>query len=135
LKIVIDGKPMGKQRPRFNTKTGKAYTAGKTVNYENWVRLCYQQQCAGEKLTGEIVAFINAYYTIPKSTSKKNKKDMLTGNIRPTIKPDVDNIAKVILDSLNGLAYKDDKQIVFCTISKWYGENARVEVILEEDTR
>ncbi|MBN3369111.1 RusA family crossover junction endodeoxyribonuclease [Clostridium botulinum] len=132
MKIVIDGKPMGKQRPRFNTKTGKAYTADKTVNYENWVKLCYQQQCKGEKLTGEVVAFINAYYVIPKSTSKKNKKDMLAGNIRPTIKPDVDNIAKVILDSLNGLAYKDDKQIIFCAISKWYGENPKVEVILEE---
>ena len=57
---------------------------------------------------------------------------MLLGIIRPTIKPDVDNIAKVILDSLNGLAYKDDKQIVFCIISKWYGENPKVEVILEE---
>ncbi|WP_279284564.1 RusA family crossover junction endodeoxyribonuclease [Clostridium sporogenes] len=54
------------------------------------------------------------------------------GIVRPTIKPDVDNIAKVILDSLNGLAYKDDKQIIFCSISKWYGENPKVEVILEE---
>ncbi|MBO0575126.1 RusA family crossover junction endodeoxyribonuclease [Clostridium botulinum] len=132
MKIVIDGKPMGKQRPRFNGKIGSVYTPSKTVNYENWVRVCYQQQCAGEKLTGEVVAFINAYYTIPKSTSKKNKKGMLAGIIRPTIKPDVDNIAKVILDSLNGLAYGDDKQIVFCTISKWYGENPKVEVILEE---
>ncbi|NFT02240.1 RusA family crossover junction endodeoxyribonuclease [Clostridium sporogenes] len=132
MKIVIDGKPMGKQRPRFNSKTGHTYTPDKTVNYENWVKLCYQQQCKGEKLTGEIVAFINAYYAIPKSTSKKNKKDMLLGIVRPTIKPDVDNIAKVILDSLNGLAYKDDKQIVTCGISKWYGEDPRVEVILEE---
>ncbi|ENK1244746.1 RusA family crossover junction endodeoxyribonuclease [Clostridium botulinum] len=132
MKIVIDGKPMGKQRPRFNSKTENTYTPDKTVNYENWVKLCCQQQCKGEKLTGEIAAFINAYYIIPKSTSKKNKKDMLAGVIRPTIKPDVDNIAKVILDSLNGLAYGDDKQIVFCTISKWYGENPRVEVILEE---
>ncbi|NFS59368.1 RusA family crossover junction endodeoxyribonuclease, partial [Clostridium sporogenes] len=56
----------------------------------------------------------------------------LLGIVRPTIKPDVDNIAKVILDSLNGLAYKDDKQIVTCGISKWYGEDPRVEVILEE---
>ncbi|WP_423739225.1 RusA family crossover junction endodeoxyribonuclease [Clostridium sporogenes] len=56
----------------------------------------------------------------------------MLGIVRPTIKPDVDNIAKVILDSLNGLAYKDDKQIVTCGISKWYGEDPRVEVILEE---
>ena len=132
MKIVIDGKPMGKQRPRFNGKTGSVHTPSKTVNYENWVKLCYQQQCKGEKLTGEIVAFINAYYAIPKSTSKKNKKDMLLGIIRPTIKPDVDNIAKIILDSLNDLAYGDDKQVVSCCISKWYSENPRVTVELEE---
>ncbi|EHN15506.1 endodeoxyribonuclease RusA family protein [Clostridium sporogenes PA 3679] len=132
MKIIIDGKPMGKQRPRFNSKTRSVHTPSKTVNYENWVKLCYQQQCKGEKLTGEVTAFINAYYAIPKSTSKKNKKDMLLGIVRPIIKPDVDNIAKVILDSLNGLAYKDDKQIIFCSISKWYGENPKVEVILEE---
>lgn len=132
MKIVIDGKPMGKQRPRFNGKTGSVHTPSKTVNYENWVKLCYQQQCKGEKLTGKIAASIMAYYPIPKNTSKIKKNYMLLGIERPTKKPDVDNIAKVILDSLNGLAYKDDKQIIFCSISKWYGENPKVEVILEE---
>lgn len=132
MKIVIDGKPMGKQRPRFNSKTGNTYTPDKTVNYENWVKLCYQQQCDGEKLTGKITASIMAYYPIPKNTSKIKKNYMLLGIERPTKKPDVDNIAKVILDSLNSFAYDDDKQIVTCGISKWYGENPRVEVILEE---
>lgn len=132
MKIVIDGKPMGKQRPRFNSKTGNTYTPDKTVNYENWVKLCYQQQCDGEKLTGKITASIMAYYPIPKNTSKIKKNYMLLGIERPTKKPDVDNIAKVILDSLNSFAYDDDKQIVTCVISKWYGENPRVEVILEE---
>lgn len=123
---------MGKQRPRFNSKTGNTYTPDKTVNYENWVKLCYQQQCDGEKLTGKITASIMAYYPIPKNTSKIKKNYMLLGIERPTKKPDVDNIAKVILDSLNSFAYDDDKQIVTCGISKWYGENPRVEVILEE---
>ncbi|NFO71596.1 RusA family crossover junction endodeoxyribonuclease [Clostridium botulinum] len=132
MKIVIDGKPMGKQRPRFNSKTGNTYTPDKTVNYENWVKLCYQQQCKGEKLTGKIAASIMAYYPIPKNTSKIKKNYMLLGIERPTKKPDVDNIAKVILDSLNSFAYDDDKQIVTCGISKWYGEDPRVEVILEE---
>ncbi|KOY64216.1 RusA family crossover junction endodeoxyribonuclease [Clostridium sporogenes] len=132
MKIVIDGKPMGKQRPRFNGKTGSVHTPSKTVNYENWVKLCYQQQCKGEKLTGKIAASIMAYYPIPKNTSKIKKNYMLLGIERPTKKPDVDNIAKVILDSLNSFAYDDDKQIVTCGISKWYGEDPRVEVILEE---
>ncbi|HDK7158945.1 TPA: RusA family crossover junction endodeoxyribonuclease [Clostridium botulinum] len=132
MKIVIDGKPMGKQRPRFNGKTGRVYTADKTIIYENWVKLCYKQQCKGEKLTGKITANIMAYYPIPKNTSKKKKNSMLLGIERPTKKPDVDNIAKVILDSLNSFAYDDDKQIVTCCISKWYSENPRVTVELEE---
>lgn len=132
MKIVIDGKPMGKQRPRFNTKTGHTYTPDKTVNYENWVKLCWREQTKGEKLTGAIKADLKVFYPIPKTTSKKKRKFMLAGLERPTKKPDIDNIAKVILDSLNGLAYDDDKQIVFCAINKWYGENPRVEVILEE---
>jgi Holliday junction resolvase RusA-like endonuclease len=132
LKIVIDGKPMGKQRPRFNSKIGHTYTPDKTVNYENWVKLCYQQQCKGEKLTGKIAASIMAYYPIPKNTSKIKKNYMLLGIERPTKKPDVDNIAKIILDSLNDLAYGDDKQVVSCCISKWYSENPRVTVELEE---
>ncbi|MBY6844638.1 RusA family crossover junction endodeoxyribonuclease [Clostridium botulinum] len=133
MKIVIDGKPMGKQRPRFNTKTGRAYTPSKTVNYENWVKVCYMEQCNKEKLEGAIKADIKVFYPIPKGTSKKKKKSMLVGIERPTKKPDVDNIAKVILDSLNGLAYVDDKQVITCYISKWYGENPRVEVELWGD--
>ncbi|GAA0081344.1 RusA family crossover junction endodeoxyribonuclease [Clostridium sp. CTA-6] len=133
MKIVIDGKPMGKQRPRFNSKTGHTYTPDKTVNYENWVKLCWQEQTKREKLTGAIKADIKVFYPIPKATNKKKKIEMLCGVIRPTKKPDVDNIAKIILDSLNGLAYDDDKQVITCYISKWYGENPRVEVILEED--
>lgn len=35
------------------------------------------------------------------------------------VKPDVDNIAKLVLDALNGLAYADDKQVVgLMTIKK-----------------
>ncbi|XZN30187.1 RusA family crossover junction endodeoxyribonuclease [Clostridium perfringens] len=47
---------------------------------------------------------------------------------KPTKKPDVDNIAKIILDSLNGVAYKDDSQIVDLRIIKSYTEETeRVE--------
>ena len=55
---------------------------------------------------------------------------MLDGHIRSTKKPDCDNIAKIILDALNGLAYKDDKDIVSCLIEKWYGDEPRVEVYI-----
>lgn len=130
MKLIIPGEPMGKQRPRV-TRFG-TYTPKKTVEYENWVKTCYTLSETRDKLEGTIKAEIKAYMSIPKSTSKKKRQEMLEGKIRPTKKPDVDNMAKIILDSLNKLAFDDDKQVVYCSIEKWYGENPRVELVLEE---
>ena len=40
----------------------------------------------------------------------------------PTKKPDADNIAKVVCDALNGLAYKDDAQVIDLTVHKRFGD-------------
>jgi Holliday junction resolvase RusA-like endonuclease len=55
---------------------------------------------------------------------------MAEGKIRPAKKPDADNIMKAIADALNGIAYKDDSQIVNVTITKWYSDTPRVEVAI-----
>ena len=43
---------------------------------------------------------------------------------------DMDNVVKIIADSLNNLAYYDDTQIVDCQCRKFYSENPRVEVTI-----
>lgn len=78
-----------------------AYTPKDTVVYENYVRIVYQQNCRGVFFDGAIHAKIKAFFPIPQSTSKKKRQQMLDGEIRYTKKPDNDNIAKIILDSLN----------------------------------
>lgn len=127
--VVIEGKIKGKARPRFNTKTGRAFTLGDTVSYENWVRLCYKEQ-DGRYLEGSLKAVITAYYEIPKSYTKKRVQAIKEGLELPIKKPDADNIAKIILDSLNGIAYKDDSQIVNLTVIKKYTDAAE-KVMLE----
>lgn len=57
---------------------------------------------------------------------------MLDNKVFPTIKPDTDNIAKSILDSLNGIAYKDDKQVVSLSVKKWYAEEPSVSIWIKE---
>lgn len=128
--IVVEGKIKGKARPRvFN---GHAVTPKDTVQYENWVRLNYREQC-GDYLEGSIRARIVAYYKIPKSYSKKRVEAIMEGLEHPIKKPDSDNIAKIILDSLNDIAFHDDSQIVELTVIKrWTQENERVEFELEE---
>ena len=57
---------------------------------------------------------------------------MLNKKIRPTKKPDTDNIAKVICDSLNMIAYHDDAVVVDLSVSKYYGEIPEVRVKIKE---
>ena len=133
VKFTILGEPAGKGRPRF-TREGRTYTPEKTVSYENLVKLEYEQQCANHKFPdgAQLDVRIIAYYQIPKSTSKKKAKLMEDGKIRPTKKPDFDNIGKIVCDSLNKRAYKDDAQIVDAQVRKFYSRNPRVVVIIQE---
>ncbi len=135
MKILIPGVPVGKGRPKFSTFNGHAvaYTPEKTVNYETLVKLAFQQsgEAAFDKET-QLRAEINAYFPIPKSTSKKKREQMERGLILPTKKPDTDNIAKAILDALNGIAYYDDAQICELHVYKFYSSNPRAEVFLND---
>jgi Holliday junction resolvase RusA-like endonuclease len=134
MKFVVYGKPVAKGRPRFSSRGGfvRSYSPESTVNYENLVKLSFDTCEEKEKLEGQLGALLLVYCPIPKSTSKKNKELMLNGDIRPTTKPDLDNIAKAILDALNGRAFDDDKQVVSLTVEKFYSDTPRVIVEIYE---
>lgn len=130
-RFVIYGKPMGKGRPRFSRagRFVRTFTPEATANYETLVKLAYQGEGCS-MMEGEVRAEIVAYFQIPKSVSKKKRLAMARGEVRPTSKPDCDNIAKIVLDALNGLAYKDDSSVVSLRVEKLYAEEPRVEVSL-----
>lgn len=130
--FVIDGEVVSKARPRFNSKTHHAHTPQKTVAWENWVRLSYKQQCKEYFGDKPLRVGIVTYFSIPKSFSKKKERMALNDEIQPTKKPDCDNIAKSILDSLNGIAYDDDKNIVMLEVTKMYGSVPHTDVTIEE---
>lgn len=132
VKFVIPGPPKGKGRPRFSQVAGhtKATTPKDTVLYENLVRTEYQRQCGEARFEdGSMLDLrVVAYYPIPSSKSKKQQRLMEDGVIRPTTKPDSDNILKIVADSLNQIAYKDDAQVVDAQIRKFYSRRPRVVV-------
>lgn len=136
--LIIDGNPFGKQRPRVvRTRKGasRAFTPEKTANYESYIKTLYRQKYGRRtsfKEDDELHLDIKAYYEIAKSTPKYLKEMMITGVVKPTKKPDVDNIIKIIADSLNEVAYKDDKQIVACSCQKFYASEPRVEIVISK---
>lgn len=129
----VPGKITGKGRPRVNTATAIAYTPTKTKEYEELVKQYFiiKNRCA-KPLEGRLAVTIKAYFGIPKNTSKKQKEEMLNNNISPVKKPDIDNIAKIILDALNRLAFNDDNQIIKLSIEKVYSEEEKVYVKIEQ---
>lgn len=132
MKFVVVGKPQGKARARtfYNKRMGRmqSITPEQTKSYEELIRWSYKM--AGGQYLGEKIleVHINAYYPIPKAFSKAKQASALIGALRPTTKPDCDNIIKVVLDALNGVAYYDDKQVVCVSCNKYYGETGRLVV-------
>lgn len=135
MTFVIEGKPQGKARARtfYNRRMGKmqSITPEKTKSYEDLVRWSYKAAGGGYYGKGLFVVQIKAIYGIPSSYSKKRREAALKGDIKPSVKPDIDNITKSILDALNGVAYYDDSGVIALTVEKVYGDSARVEVELK----
>lgn len=138
VKFVVLGEPQGKGRPRFVTRYnpetkkafGKARTPEETIVYENLVKTEYNRQCGGFRFPDDAMLDmrIKAFYSIAQSKSKKMKEAMRNHEIRPTKKPDADNVIKVIADSLNQVAYRDDAQIVDTMFRKFFSDQPRIEV-------
>lgn len=133
FKFTVPGKPQTKARPRF-TRRGGVYTKKETVDYEKTVRTCFSAATTQEdyliKKDGPILVCIDAYFPIPISWTKRKQLAAKDGMYPHTSKPDFDNVAKIITDALNGLAWKDDSHIVSATVRKAYSENPRVEIII-----
>ena len=117
--IRIPGKIQGKGRPRFYGH--HAVTPENTVNYEAKIAEAYKASIKSGEDTyheGPVHIFIVVDFAIPESYSKKKKSQCCLGVLLPTKKPDIDNVAKVVLDALNGVAYKDDTQVVSLQVVK-----------------
>ena len=136
VEFIVYGQPQRKQRPRFK-RVGEyvsTYTPKQTLEYEEKIKSCYIEQVGGMLFKGQmpIRVSIDAYFKIPKSFSKKKKQLAIDGLLLPLNKMDVDNISKVFLDALNGVAYDDDRYVTNLKVIKRYSDIPRVEVRLSE---
>lgn len=132
--ITIHGDLHGKGRPRFDPRSGRAYTPDDTRRYENEIQAAWML-AKGEKMEGPIEIDIFAYQKLPKRATKADREAAEKNILRPLRTPDVDNIAKVVMDALNGYAYDDDAQVVRLFVSKRYtpeSESRLMITVMEE---
>ena len=132
LTALIEPKP--KERPRGTIIDGhvRIYTPKTTEAYEKQVRTAWVKENGETPIEGPVVVRVHLGMKIPKGTTKAKKALMLARKERPTVKPDADNCAKSVLDALNGVAYRDDNQIVDLIVRKFYTEIPCVKVIVSD---
>ena len=141
IEFEVPGPAVAKARPRIVTLTSKSgrhfshgFTPKKTANYENWVKLCFQEAKPDgfEPYAGPVEFHARIYEAIPASFSKKRRQLALDGFISPMGRNNVDNFLKSYMDSMNGLAYLDDRQVVYASVSKKYAAIPTAFVRIEE---
>lgn len=131
--FTIPGQPVAKGRPKFARRGAgvTAYTPAKTASYENLVKLAASAAMAGAAPSARPIHLsVELGMQIPASWSSKRREMAVSGVIRATKKLDADNVLKGIKDGCNGIAWRDDAQVVSITMGKMYSESpcARVSI-------
>jgi len=136
MKFTFFGKPFAKQSTKF-TRSGLTYTPAKIKTAENNIRVQAIQQLPKGFIPFQGQVFITKCHFIfapPKSMRKKDLKRIEAGKIvYKETKPDVDNMQKILLDSLNSIVFVDDSRIVAMdNVKKYYGFTPRIELEIQE---
>ena len=134
--MAIPIEPVPKGRPRFKVmyRQVRTFTPPKTCEFENQLKQYFLYETKGVAFARGVPIAVNIEFgmRIPESTTKKRKKLMLDGEIMHTVKPDLDNLIKAVLDALNGLAWYDDAQIVELNVTKTYVEEPHILINIHD---
>lgn len=126
ISFHLPGKPRGKGRPRFYN--GRVIPDPKTVGYERYVAEEAKLHFLAP-LDGPVHLDIIAKFKVPDSWSERKKRDHYGQS--HTQKPDIDNIEKIVMDGLTGIAWHDDKQVAFSVTEKLWGKTEGLYVIVK----
>lgn len=138
ITITLPGVPRGKERPRFGRGTtgakAWAYPAKMTTAYERSLGWAAKTVMVGKPLlAGPLRLQMLAYMPIPLSWGKAMTAAAIEKKIRPTGRPDFDNLLKVV-DGLNGVVWTDDAHVVEAFVAKYYGLKPHLVVMVEQIT-
>lgn len=132
IQITIPGDPQAQSRPRFARRGGfvQTYDPPESKKYKELVKLHAAKYKPKELLNEALVVEIDIFKKPPQSISKvkKNRLELENESLRPLTKPDLDNYAKGIKDSLTGVIWTDDSKVVELMVRKFYSLNPRAEV-------
>ncbi len=135
VSFFVPGEPVAQGRPRMTTINGhpRMHDAPKSAEFKALVSMIANREMKGSSPMETAVALnITVNKPVPQSWSKKKQRMALSGEVKPTTKPDIDNYLKSVLDGCNGIIFKDDSQVTYVTASKVYSTTPGVSVVAFE---
>lgn len=135
IQFVVEGEPVPKGRPRFSVKTGRGYTPAKTRKAEEAIAKAYKAKYANQMFPAGIPLELSCvfYMKMPKSWSNEKAEQMEGSFVLKT--PDTDNCLKTVSDSINKIAYEDDKYIAVIHAQKRWSKYPRTEITIKDITQ
>lgn len=132
VKLVFNVEPQSQLRPRaaYNSQSRHivVYDPKQTHEYKQRLRQLAQKQYTEAALADALKVDVSFFRAVQPSISNKERKRRINGEHRPVIKADIDNYIKALFDSLNGVVWQDDKQIVDLSAHKFYSDKPRIEI-------
>ncbi|QCQ05117.1 RusA family crossover junction endodeoxyribonuclease [Ligilactobacillus animalis] len=134
MTVIFEIEPIEQARPRATRfgRTIRMYDPPKVSKFKKELYHLAKELYHGDRADGALEVEISFYRPVQKSLSKKERARRLSGEHRPTIKPDLDNYIKSALDALNGILWTDDARIVDLRAHKYYSDRPRIEITVRE---
>ena len=135
FKLTLHGEPKAWQRHRASTNgsTGKTFFYDPNTSIKSILSLHLKEELPEDfKLVeGPLEVTVISYKSLPKCLETGWKRLLVNlGYYRPISKPDVDNYAKLVMDTFNKVFYVDDNQITDLISRKFFSDTPRTEIII-----
>lgn len=140
LSFTVPGKPMGQPRARVTTASGhvRHYDPWQSRQYKERIAVaCRRGMRSCGAVPGKVSApdgfrvLVKACFSRPTSWPKRKVEASEEGLVPHVVRPDADNVAKIVLDALNGIVWKDDSEVVWLMVCKSYAREDCLSVSVE----
>ena len=144
IRFVVPGSVRGQGRPRTRIAYGKngspfahIYETEEDRSYKGLIQfhLMKEAKRLGIDLPIEhngrgVSVSVQVMRKVPRSWRRKNRALAEAGEYRPQTRPDLDNVIKIVLDAMNGVAYADDAEVTNITATRSFSIDGSESLIV-----
>ena len=136
IKFVVFGTPQAQKRVKFSRFGNFVQVRDPSAADKHDFASVAMHNAPDKLIERPIMISLSFYFTRPKGhfgTGRNHDKLKPSAPVFHTKKPDIDNLEKFVLDSLNKVMWKDDAQVFSVIKSKAYTlQDARTEIKIEQ---